>query len=102
MSVMVALLVLWGGVAALAFSSSDHVMMSGHANAGCVSICLSNLMPSQVLPILQGPIQLLVLAVSFIVTVLAPLVILSVVAASYAARPRPSPNRIALYSNYLE
>ena len=97
------LLSLSGYVAvAIAMSpSSDHSVMMEHASTDCLSVCLSTVHSDFVMPVINSTQQLLSVNITQIVMMVMP-ALLTLIFMIYAARPRPSPNLIALHSNYLE
>jgi len=90
------------GYAATAMQMTDeHSAMMGQSSADCVSICLTKGLTNQVLPAIIRTELLLNAAVTQILSLVLP-ALLALIFSLYAARPRPSPNLIALHTNYLE
>lgn len=90
------------GYAVIAMQATgNHSSMIQHGSVDCVSYCLSQAPIGYMLPVIAQIGRILGAAGDLIVAV----VLSALLAASftiYAARPRPSPNLIALHSNYLE
>lgn len=92
---------LTGFVAMAMPAISDHGAMMQHGNADCVSNCLSKVPTNNLLPVIQQTVQFLASSGTQVVLLVLP-DLLALIFTLYTARPRPSPNYIALYSNYLE
>ncbi len=92
---------LTGFVAITMQITGDHTVMMQHGSADCLSSCLSNVPIHNVLPVIQQTGQLLNAAVAQVVSLVLP-ALLALIFMIYAARPRPSPNLVSLYVNYLE
>lgn len=92
---------LTGFVAMAMPTGGDHSAMMQHGSADCMSSCLSKVPTNNVLPVIQQTIQLLASSGTQVAVLVLP-ALLALIFALYAARPRPSPNLIALHSNYLE
>lgn len=82
-------------------SENSHSTMQDQGSIACVGYCLANIHIDQVLPILQQTGHLLLVVIYFALTSALPS-LLALAFAIYAAKPRPSPDRIEQYAHYLE
>ena len=90
------------GFLAVGTAAADgHSAMTDQGSVACVGFCLANVHIDQVLPVLQQTGHLMLVVIYFALTSVLPS-LLALVFAIYAAKPRPSPDIVALYAHYLE
>jgi len=99
---LLAVLTCIAGITAVSMlTSGEHSTMVSHDNIACMNSCLKSAFTDHTLPVVHQAAKLLLAPVTFILFYVMPIV-LTLVFAIYAIKPRPSPDLVKLHAQYLD